>query len=75
VTTELGLCLVVAILVFALIYQQQFYMGQIQTLVDKMKSGSFESYARAAGEAKSPREIKVPLEIPDDLRDLQEFTT
>lgn len=54
----------------ALILQQRFFLSQIQLLVDKAKSHSFESYKRA--ENPLPR-MPVPAAPPEDLRTLQEF--
>lgn len=53
-------------------YQQHFFMKQIQVLVDKAKSPSFESYTRSQ-EPKEKR-LQLPPEPPEDLRTLQDFT-
>ena len=65
-----GALIIVALLVI-LVYQQWFFLRQIQTLVDKATSQSFESYNRALNPAPSrPRIDEGPSE---DLGALNEF--
>lgn len=54
----------------ALFYQQRFFMEQIQTLINKSMSGSFEGYNRAVNPPPRPPPIPEPQE---DLRALNEF--
>lgn len=61
--------LVLALLCFAA-FQQIFFLRQIQKLVDKAMSRSFQEYQTA----QVPKEkMKLPADVPDDLRALQEF--
>lgn len=60
-----------AALLVMLIYQQWFFLRQIQTLVDKATSQSFESYNRALNP--TPPRAKIDDGPSDDMGSLQEF--
>lgn len=70
-TTEAILLVLVAVLIAVVIYQQVFFTKQIQTLVDKLMSRSFQEYQTT----KNPPAPKVVIndDIPEDLRALQGF--
>lgn len=70
-----AVCIAVLILVLGalLIYQQHFFLMQIQTLVDKTMSQNFESYSRVSS---PPPPRPKPVEAPaEDLRALNEFVS
>lgn len=64
--------MVIALLVGIVVYQQIFFTKQIQTLVDKLMSRSFNEY-QSALKPPAPR-VQMSPEIPEDLRTLQEFS-
>lgn len=61
-----------AVLAGLVVFQQVYFLRQIQKLVDKLMSRSFTEYQTA----QKPREKPVRIDdgVPDDLRILQEFT-
>lgn len=67
---DLTLVWVLLGLMGVIIAQQLFYMGQIQKLVDKAMSRSFQEYKSAD---KPLEKVKVPLDPAEDLRALNEF--
>ena len=67
---EFGIVLVA--LVGVIVYQQFFFLKQIQVLVDKLMSRSFQEYTRTK-EPLPPR-VKVESDPPEDLRVLQGIT-
>lgn len=75
-TPDLFSTIVLSVFVFYLQWtqrqQERFFLGEIQTLVDKLKSQSFESYTRAMNPP--PPRVTVTDEIPEDLRGLDEFS-
>ncbi len=62
----------VVILLFAslVIFQQIYFLSQIQKLLDKAMSRSYTEYVKAD---KDPVRITLPQDPPEDLRILQEF--
>ena len=64
--------LLIALLLAFIAGQQFFFLRQIQKLVDKIMSRSFTEYVMAK-EPQKPK-ISVPLDEPEDLRTLQEFS-
>ena len=63
-------CLV--LLVGLLAWQQYFFSKQIHALLDKLMSRSFTEYQQAKEPINNKR-LQVPLDLPEDLRSLQEF--
>lgn len=67
---EIGLIFLLCVI---LAYQQWFFTRQIQLLIDKMMSKNFAEY----NQAKTPlvaMPTKIPMDVPEDLRALQEFS-
>lgn len=60
-------------LVGTIVVQQRSHMTQVQTLVDKIKAPTLESYVQAMAPPPPPR-IQVPDGPPDDMGPLQEFS-
>ncbi len=57
-------------LLCCIVFQQIFFLRQVQKLIDKVMSRSFQEYQAAV----KPREMKIaPQEVPEDLRILQGF--
>lgn len=50
--------------------ERRFFMDQIQLLVNKAMSPSYQAFAQAENPA--PK-VQIPPDVPDDLRSLQEF--
>ncbi len=55
------------------VFQQIFFMRQIQKLVDKSMSRSFQEYQSAERPKEKPGPLKIPTEAAEDLRVMQEF--
>jgi hypothetical protein len=55
----------------SMISEKRFYLAQIQTLIDKVKATSFESYARA--KEPTPPRVKLDSDPAEDLGSLAEF--
>jgi len=63
--------MVIALLMGIIVYQQWFFMRQVQELVNKLMSRSFMEYKNTV-EPPPPR-VKIDDSVPEDLRALQEF--
>ncbi len=69
-------CLVITGAAFAMLAcSTRFFMAQIQTLVDKCKSSSFESYSRATQPQVKAVTTEEPTEDPNGgvLQEFQPF--
>lgn len=67
---------IVVVLLGLVIFQQVFFLKQIQKLIDKHMSKSYTEYVHTEKIKEKPKEklIKVNVnEVPEDLRPLQEF--
>ncbi len=54
-------------------FQQIFFLRQIQKLVDKAMSRSFQEYQSAERPKEKPGQLKIPTQPSEDLRVMQEF--
>lgn len=64
--------LIVITLVGLLVFQQVYFMRQVQKLLDKLMSRSYTEYKSA--EKPVQRTIKQELVIPEDMGPLTEFS-
>lgn len=67
---DVTLLVVLVALLAVIVLQQVFFMRQIQKLVDKAMSRSFQEYRQAD---KPFEKVKIPVDPAEDLRALQEF--
>lgn len=64
--------IILTTMVSLLVYQQWFYLREIQKLVDKLMSRDFGEYNRTANPAPKIK-IKLPEAVPEDMGALKEF--
>lgn len=56
-----------------IVFQQVYFMRQIQKLVDKLMSRDFQEYQTAVTPKKERPKVSEPQPLPEDLRVLQGF--
>lgn len=59
-------------LIFLLVFQQWFFLRQIQILVNKLMSRSYHEF-KAAEAPPQPRIIQEDHDVPEDLRVMEQF--